>query len=467
MTENSTDVLPAGTRLAHYEVREVLGAGGMGRVYLAHDTALDRPVALKVLRPEVAGDPELVDRFVREARAAARVNHPNLAHVYFVGTDGGRPFFAMEYCPGRTLEQAVKAEGPVSLVRGLDVMVQAARGLAAAHGAGVIHRDVKPSNLMALPDGTVKVTDFGLAKSLNADVQMTGGRILGTPTYMSPEQVRGKPVDARTDVYLLGLTAYFLFTGRPPFASDQVGEVINDQMNTPLPGVTAARADLPPALDAALARLCAKDPAARPATMIEVAAMLEDLRPRSFTAAPLLARLIATALDLILCLMGWGGLAFSVWGLSQSVGMEVTETIDHGGGNYTIRLREVVDHGLLLFSVLSLTLGWEWQWLTTPGKTAFHLAVVREDGAPPGQVALLGRFLLKYPGVLVVFVPWGWTAAVLAIGGVQALACGAGVLVYFFADGRTLTDVVTRTRVVVRAPLPWTVSSLTRGRRSA
>src|SRR6185369_15488902 len=158
--------------------------------------------------------------------------------------------------------------GPMSLERFVDVIVQSARGLAAAHGAGVVHRDVKPSNLMLLPDGTVKVTDFGLAKSLDADVgASSGGMLLGTPTYMSPEQCRGRGVDARTDVYCLGLTAYFLVAGKPPFASESLGQMLQDQMNLPLPSIRDVRQELPPALDRALARMCEKDPAKRPATM--------------------------------------------------------------------------------------------------------------------------------------------------------------------------------------------------------
>ncbi len=449
MTE-ATAPLPAGTRLAHYEVIRVLGTGGMGTVYLAHDTALDREVAVKVLRPEVAGDAALRDRFVREARAAARVSHPNLTHVYFVGEADGRPYFALEDCPGTPLEAAIRDKGPFPLERGLDVLEQAARGLAAAHGAGVVHRDVKPSNLMVLPDGRVKVTDFGLAKSLSGDVGATAGRILGTPTYMSPEQVRGKPVDARTDIYLLGLTAWFLFAGRPPFASEQIGEVIHDQMNSPLPPLAGARPDLPPALGEALERMCAKDPSGRFASMDEVAALAASLRPRPLLAAPLLARGAASAVDALLVLLGWGAVGLSLVFLLKQAGVESPE--EESGAGAAFGAAEILERAAFAAILVAVTLWFEVSRGTTPGKVAFHLKVVRPDGNRPSRRAMLVRFLAKYPGILWILVPPGMTRVQAVLWCAQGLAWLGGGLWYFFADGRTLPDVLSRTRVVHRGP---------------
>jgi serine/threonine-protein kinase len=426
--------LPPGARLAHYEVREVLGTGGMGTVYLAHDTALDRSVALKVLRPEIAGDATLVERFVLEARAAARVSHANLTHVHFVGNEGGRPFFAMEYCPGATLEWAVKEKGPFPLSRGLDVLVQAARGLAAAHGAGVVHRDVKPSNLMLLPGGAVKVTDFGLAKSLKGDVGLTGGRLVGTPTYMSPEQVRGKPVDARTDIYLLGLTGYFLFTGKPAFGSDQVGEVIHDQMTTPLPAASAARPDLPPALDGVLRRMCDKDPAKRPASMEEVARLLDGLRPRPLNPAPLVARGVAASVD-------WFVLMLVVFAI-----MALNKLFLEG------RLPGLVISLLMCAAMAALLLLPEIRWGTGLGKTLFHLRVARADGTPPGMGSLAARYLLRYPLGIAITPGTELTTLDVVFWMLQGAAVAIGVVCYFFLQGRTLSDRLTGTRVVYRLP---------------
>jgi uncharacterized RDD family membrane protein YckC len=444
--------LPPGTRLAHYEVRGVLGAGGMGTVYLAHDTALDRPVALKVLRPEIADDPGLVDRFTRESRAAARVSHPNLTHVHFVGADGGRPFFAMEYCPGATLEAAVKSGGPFPLERGLDALAQAARGLAAAHGAGVVHRDVKPSNLMVLPDGTVKVTDFGLAKSLRGDVEASGGRIQGTPTYMSPEQVRGKPVDARTDVYLLGLTAWWLFTGRPPFEAENVGAMIDAQLNRPLPPLSSARPGLPPALGALLARMCAKEPAARPGTMEEVVRALEALRPRPLYPGPILGRGVATAIDGVLVLMAWGGAGFVlVQGLALA-GIDIQHRFEDPDGAVVFGPPAGVSRALFLLTLLLLAAGMEKRFGTTAGKVSLHLGVVRADGTPAGWGALLLRFAAKYPSAILLALPVGGANWAILLLGLQAFAFSLGALWYFLASGRTVGDVLSGTRVVVRTP---------------
>jgi serine/threonine-protein kinase len=445
----SAPLLEPGTQLAHYEVRAVLGSGGMGTVYLAHDTALDRPVALKVLKPEIAGDPALVERFVREARAAARVSHPNLTHVYFVGTEEGRPFFAMEHCPGTTLEAAVKETGPFPLARGIDALVQAARGLAAAHGGGVIHRDVKPSNLMALPDGTVKVADFGLAKSLEGDVALTAGKFVGTPAFMSPEQVRGKSVDARTDVYLLGLTAYFLFTGKAPYDSPQVGEVIHDQMSTPLPRLTLLREDLPPALEKALARMCAKDPEGRPASMAEVVAMLEALRPRPLTPAPLVGRIFATAIDLSIAAVVWGGLGGLLFFLLLTVAPSWLTTRQDGDHN-AISLPGVLVGACGLAAISLCHFLFEIEFAATLGKKLLHLRVVRSDGTPPARRALLLRFLWKYPGILAFFVPEGQDRILWVVAALQVLTWVVGTLWCFFADGRTLWDLLTRTRVVHR-----------------
>ena len=158
--------------LAHYRLGEVLGSGAMGTVYQAHDLGLERGVAVKVLRREIAQDPRMVERFFREARTAAHVNHPNLAHVYYVGQEGPHHFFAMEYVPGQNLEQAVLEQGPFALAEAVDLLAQAAQGLQAAHAAGLVHRDVKPSNLIRRPDGVLKVTDFGLARSVQGEVEL-------------------------------------------------------------------------------------------------------------------------------------------------------------------------------------------------------------------------------------------------------------------------------------------------------
>ena len=439
MTSAAEPTLAAGSRLAHYEIREVLGSGAMGTVYRSHDTALDRDVAVKVLRARLAQDPAVVERFVREARAAARVNHPNLTHVYFVGSEMGCQFFAMEFVPGATFEQEIAANGPMPLDRFVDVIVQSARGLSAAHGAGVIHRDVKPSNLMLLPGGTVKVTDFGLAKSLGSDVNASGdGSLLGTPTYMSPEQCRSRGVDARSDVYALGLTAWFLLAGRPPYASESLGQMLQDQMNTPLPSIRDVRPELPAALDRALARMCEKDPAKRPGSMDEVADLFESLRPRPLDPATFAARASAFAVDCTL-------LAF-VSGLVAMM-MQAAETL--AGFDFVPADTWNV---LTAAAVFVMAFGSEAFLGTSIGKWMFSLEVVRADGASPSRPALLARFLLRFPFAvgLIVLVFADHSRVRIVIAAVQLLVVVVGAALFFARRGRTLSDGLTKTRIVYR-----------------
>ena len=437
--------LAAGIRLAHYEIRGQLGSGAMGTVYRAHDTSLDRDVAVKVLRTRLAEDPAVVDRFVREARAAARVNHPNLTHIYFVGDADGPTdaaprtmFFAMEYVPGATFEQDVAANGPAPLGKFVDMIVQAARGLAAAHGAGVVHRDVKPSNLMVLPDGTVKVTDFGLAKSLGADVSASAdGSLLGTPTYMSPEQCRGRGVDARTDIYALGLTAWFVLAARPPYASDSLGQMLQDQMNSPLPSIRDVRPELPPALERALSYMCEKDPEKRPASMEEVAGLFEPFRPRPLEAGTFMSRTFAAAID------------FTVVTGAFAVGEAAAAMLEKAIGFDIVPSAVLAPAFAILLAVWQL--GAEVWLSTTFGKWLFNLEVVRADGAAPARAWLLVRFLVCYPFVVVCLIPDRPTWLILTASGLQTAALMLAAAAYVAYGRRTLSDLVTKTRVVYRS----------------
>ena len=450
MSTPTDTVLPAGARLAHYEIRREIGGGAMGTVYESWDSALDRSVAVKVLRERIAGEPGVVDRFFREARAAARVNHPNLTHIYFVGKEDERPFFAMEYVPGETLEQMVAARGPLPLADAIELLVQASRGLSAAHAAGVVHRDVKPSNLIRRDDGVLKVADFGLAKSSQGDVGATGGgSLMGPPSFMSPEQFRGREVDARTDVYALGLVAWYVLVGRPPFAAKSIGELLNDHMNTPIPPVVAERPDLPPATDRVLAKLCAKDPDDRPATMAEVERLLDSLRPRKIQLAPFFARATAACIDafaaglasviVALLLVGIGSLISSSpiplphW-VSRALAPTILVLVATAAGVVVLVLPEL------------------WH-QTSIGKFLFEIAVVRPDGTRPGTLAITGRLLLRFPVVAVIPLA-GIDAiteeAIVAAFLVQVLAWLCGAVCYFVKDGRTLSDLVTRTRVAYR-----------------
>ena len=284
MGEVTAESLQPGTRLAQYRVVRRAGAGGMGVVYLAHDVDLDRPVALKVLGPAAAGGSgtaggEGADRLVREARAAARLHHPNVAAVYGVGRDAGVTFLALEWVEGHTLAEHLRANVILDWAEATAALRDAAAGLAAAHAAGVLHRDVKPANLMrAAADGRVKVVDFGLARVHDVPTDLSAtGVILGTPAYLSPEQCRGERGTVASDVYALGCTYYHLLTSRSPYADDSGGGVtglLYRRLTEPLPDARLYADDLPAVALAILTRATAADPADRYPTM---AAMLADL----------------------------------------------------------------------------------------------------------------------------------------------------------------------------------------------
>ncbi len=421
-------------------------------------------MALKILRPEVAGDERFVERFFREAKAAARLSHPNLTHVYFVGSSDGRPYFAMEVVPGTNLEEAVKKDGPLDFARGLDVLIQAARGLQAAHAAGVIHRDIKPANLMLLPDGTVKVTDFGLAKSLTAQVDQSSGGMVGTPAYMTPEQCRGGTVDARTDVYALGLTGWFLFAGRAPYASDQLGQVIHDQIATPLPGLMPVRPELPGGLETVLQRMCEKDPAKRPKDMAAVLALLEDLRPRPLHPATFGARVTAVLIDaaIVFATASAGFFLLYVLPVYLLSGQDLVHDRPKEAPSLNVFV-EGLGPFLLALTLATAALGFlaEARWGASPGKMFLGLRVVRSDGTPPSSLRVLARLLLRFPALPIlplacveVFAEPESDAGVVVLGLLllQALTLLASIVVRsWIRKGRTLSDVLTGTLVVYRS----------------
>src|SRR5438034_7550977 len=267
--------LSAGIRLGRYEIRSQLGAGGMGEVYLAHDTQLDRKVALKILPAEVAADRNRMERFVREAKAAAALNHPNIAHIYEIGEHDGTNFIAMEYIDGQTLRELIRNHADLRKL--LRPLRHAAEGLAKAHAAGIVHRDLKPENIMVTRDGHAKILDFGLAKLIetkrpsdtSSEVATAilpqpsqPGMVLGTVGYMSPEQAQGKTdeIDQRSDIFSFGCILFEAVTGRKAFAGkdtiDSLNKIIRE---SPLP-LTDFRPDTPNHLQRIVRRCLAKDP---------------------------------------------------------------------------------------------------------------------------------------------------------------------------------------------------------------
>jgi len=255
-----------------YELSHLIARGGMAEVYRAHDRRLDRPVALKVLFPELSVDRSFVERFRREAQAAANLSHPNIVPVFDWGEDSGTYFIVMEFIDGRPLSSILKSAGPLSADRTADIGAHVAAALGYAHKHGVIHRDVKPGNVLITDEGQVKVTDFGIARAINTEESLTQtGAVMGTATYFSPEQAEGVGVDARSDIYSLGVVLYEMVTGRPPFLGDTPVAVASKHVRDHPPAPRELNPSIPPTFEAIILKSMAKNPEHRYATA-------EDLR---------------------------------------------------------------------------------------------------------------------------------------------------------------------------------------------
>jgi Tol biopolymer transport system component/predicted Ser/Thr protein kinase len=291
-----------GRTFAHYRIEEQLGEGGMGVVYKAFDTHLDRPVAIKVLRPEAVADPERRRRFVQEAKAASALNHPNIITIYDIDTAEGVDFIAMEYVPGATLDQKLGRRGLV-LSEALKYGIQTADALAQAHGAGIIHRDLKPANLMVTEDGRLKVLDFGLAKLTESTPAQEAtqtldkaagrtqeGTIVGTVAYMSPEQAQGKKIDARSDIFSFGSVLYEMISGRRAFEGQTKISTLAAILNQEPRPASDVLPGLPREMERILNRCLRKDPARRFQTMADLKVALEELKEESES-----GRLVAAA----------------------------------------------------------------------------------------------------------------------------------------------------------------------------
>jgi len=287
MTDFTTEL--AAALAPDYTLERELGRGGMGAVYLAHDTMLDREVAIKALPPEFAVRPELRERFLRETRTAASFSHPNIVPVHGVEERQGNLCFVMGFVDGETLTQRVNRAGPLSAADATRLLQEVAWALSYAHGRGIIHRDVKPDNIMIeRATGRAVVTDFGISRSEDATSLTAIGEVVGTPHYMSPEQAAGEPLDGRSDLYALGCVAFFAVTGQAPFDAPGATELLALHLTRPAPPVLSRRPDLPLPLANAIDRLLQKEREARFASGEQLVAALEKVRSARPEIAPAL-----------------------------------------------------------------------------------------------------------------------------------------------------------------------------------
>jgi serine/threonine protein kinase len=365
--------------VGRYRIVRLLGKGGMGRVYEARDEDLRRSVALKLLPPTVGNNEERRQRFLREARSAAAVTHPNVAVVYDIGESEGRVYIAMELIEGENLRERL-GQGPLDLTTAKELAAQVARGLAAAHDKRIVHRDLKPENVMITPSGAVKLLDFGLAKSgferaseaadaAHADtvtlVTSDEGRILGTPQYMSPEQALGEPLDVRSDVFSLGILLYEMLSGTRPFEGASTGPVLVAIARDPVPPLRLRAPEVDEATEQIVLRCLAKAPAERYANAGEVQRALsgEDL-PRPSTATPLSQRQRRPLPQ----------------GQSESR-MDVAPLTRSGSTGLPNGRRTLV-RGLALFALLALGVG-GWLWATRGTAPSARLAASAEPSSTP------------------------------------------------------------------------------------
>jgi serine/threonine-protein kinase len=263
-----------------YRVESLVASGGMATVYLATDQRLDRQVAIKIIHQHLAADNAFQEKFVLEAKTAAKLSHPNLVNVFDQGTDAGTTYLVMEYVPGITLRDALNEYGPLPAIRALDMLAQILAGLSAAHRAGILHRDLKPDNVLLADDGRVKLGDFGLARAISAHTST--GDLVGTIAYLSPELVTRGQADARSDVYAAGILLYELLTGKQPFEGEQAVQIAYQHANSTVPAPSLLATDTPAAVDRLVAWATAKLPAERPADagelLAKVTALIAELK---------------------------------------------------------------------------------------------------------------------------------------------------------------------------------------------
>ncbi|MCA6096102.1 protein kinase, partial [Streptomyces sp. SCA3-4] len=261
-----------------YRVEARVAVGGMATVYRAMDTRLDRVLALKVMHPSLAADGAFVDRFIREAKSVARLDHPNVVSVFDQGTDGRYVYLAMEYVAGCTLRDVLRERGALQPRAALDVVEPVLAALGAAHLAGLVHRDMKPENVLIGDDGRVKVADFGLVRAVDTNTTTSTGSVLGTVSYLAPEQIEHGTADPRADVYACGVVLYEMLTGTKPHTGGTPAQILYQHLHEDVPAPSASVPGLAPGLDALVAAATARDPRLRPADAVALLGEVRDVR---------------------------------------------------------------------------------------------------------------------------------------------------------------------------------------------
>ena len=389
-------------RVDQYEILELLGSGGMGNVYLAHDPTINRDVAVKVLSDDLVNEAGVYGRFQSEARLVAKINHPNVARVYGIGVWKESPFIAMEYIEGEDLQNIVQSVGPKDVGAAWRWITQAAHGLKAVSQLDVVHRDVKPANLMLAADGTIKVLDFGISRDSSVESDLTQlGAVIGTPTYMAPEQAKGEQADARSDIYSLGLSLYFLLTGTPPFAGNSQIAILAQKMESSppslfgtVPGLTREQSDV-------LDRMIAISPANRYQDYESLIVDLEVLNSENVSLAQPAKRLAAEFLNLFAyslatAVVQVGIVAFVLSKNDPEIPIQETAVREVpaqlADGSWTQFVFLVV--WLCFFCVYLFGIAWQGK---TSGKKLMRLKVIRDGGELIGLSRSFLRMFIAMP----------------------------------------------------------------------
>jgi tRNA A-37 threonylcarbamoyl transferase component Bud32 len=278
--------LAEGTVVGSYRILGKLGEGGMGTVYRAVDTMIHREVAVKALRPEIASQPDVMDRFRSEAVLLAKLNHPAIAQLYAFFNEGGQSYMVMEYVAGDTFERVIQQQGAMEWPRAFSLTLQILEGIGHAHAAGILHRDLKPANVMLTPAGRIKLMDFGIAQALGAARMTRQGRIIGTLEYLAPERIQGKPADTRSDLYSVGVMLFEMLSGRLPFQSDSEYELLQQQVQKAPPEFGSLGVRVPADVESAVRKALEKNPERRYAAAEEFSAALTELLTGGKTASP-------------------------------------------------------------------------------------------------------------------------------------------------------------------------------------